>query len=1050
MNVLLKNISAWCREHILDEKWLLAPSLRAGGQWLESVARDGQPLLNLRVKTFKSVVLELAGPELAARELKLLSPSAGEILADRAWGRLASGKTRLKYLAALQPGRSLPRVLYQTLNALRLAGLGPNELRPRNFEVGEKAADLAKLLEAYMDLLRAERRADYAQATAFAREELAKNPANFAQGVTLLIPGDLGRSLRPAEKELLEAIPEERRIALAVDEPGTPDPNGGETDASLLRWISAMPRAPKPKDDGTLDVFRASGEVIEVREVLRRCVTRGIKLDEVELLHTDNDTYIPLLYELAECLGRWGDSGERMLSVTFAEGIPCRYSRPGRALSAWLSWMAEDFPQKTLVRMIQDGLLAIEGCGDEEFSQLADVLRDVNIWQGRSRYKSMLNRQIDALERQIAVGVSSSSEDDAGSSAGAVEFRRKTLDATIRLRDFVLRLIEASPEHGAPVQDMLKAAETFISKFVRCANEFDNNARNLLVIEVCELRELLSPTDLFGGFQVHAWLGALPGRARVGGSAPRAGCLHVANYLNGGHSGRAHTFIIGLDDARFPGAGMQDPLLLDTERHKISPEKLERSAQRVETRMFAFQHLVARLRGKITLGYSCRDLNDERETFPSSAILDAFRLLTVNPLADQRDLDSWLALPASFAPNEAAHSLDESEWWLWRMHDAERIADPRSLVARNFPHLGRGLLAAQKRAAPMAGEFDGIVVEAGRDHNPFAPNGPVMSSARLELLGRCPLAYFYKHVLQVSPPDDFELDPHRWLDPFESGQLLHDVFREYVALMLKSAEKPAADETALFNMLDRTVKKYVQDHPYPSETVFQKECRDMQMAMRIFMRMGNLFQPGIQPLYVETAIGAEPAGEGTPLDTIEPISITLPDKNKVRVRGRIDRVDRVGPESDNCFAVIDYKTGSSSKFKHSDPFNQGRIMQHLIYLEMSRAILQKQFPNAKLLNFSYFFAGARGTGDSMFFRPSELAEGKIILQNLCHIAAAGTFVPTDKLDDCKYCEYRAVCRDVESTTSCSKVKLGNPANAALKPFQQLRQKGGADEADSST
>src|SRR2546421_386402 len=139
MNILLKNIARVCREQILNEKWLLAPSLRAGSQWADAVTRSGQPVFNLRVKTFKSIVLELAAPEFAGRGLKLLSPSAGEILAGRAWNRLTVGKTKLRYFGTIEAGRSLPRALYETLDALRMAGLAPKELRPQKFDVSEKA-----------------------------------------------------------------------------------------------------------------------------------------------------------------------------------------------------------------------------------------------------------------------------------------------------------------------------------------------------------------------------------------------------------------------------------------------------------------------------------------------------------------------------------------------------------------------------------------------------------------------------------------------------------------------------------------------------------------------------------------------------------------------------------------------------------------------------------------------------------------------------------------------------------------------------------------------
>ena len=43
MNRLTTALSDLCRRHLLTEKWLLAPSLRAGHQWLVAVTRGGQP-----------------------------------------------------------------------------------------------------------------------------------------------------------------------------------------------------------------------------------------------------------------------------------------------------------------------------------------------------------------------------------------------------------------------------------------------------------------------------------------------------------------------------------------------------------------------------------------------------------------------------------------------------------------------------------------------------------------------------------------------------------------------------------------------------------------------------------------------------------------------------------------------------------------------------------------------------------------------------------------------------------------------------------------------
>src|SRR5262249_26045303 len=137
--------------------------------------------------------------------------------------------------------------------------------------------------------------------------------------------------------------------------------------------------APPPMKDRTVDIFCSIGEANEVREVLRRCLARGIPLDHVEILHTDSTTYLPLIYEVFWALetSDAGNSGE--LPVTFAEGISSRYSRPGRALIAWLSWIREGYPQANLVRLIREGIVTIPSKNEQSFSQLAAALRDVPI-----------------------------------------------------------------------------------------------------------------------------------------------------------------------------------------------------------------------------------------------------------------------------------------------------------------------------------------------------------------------------------------------------------------------------------------------------------------------------------------------------------------------------------------------------------------------------------------------------------------------------------------------------------------------------------------------
>ena len=73
VSILTSALKDVCRDRLLDEKWLLAPSRRIGHQWLDVVARAGQPAVNVRIKTIRSLALELAAPEITAKAVRLVS-----------------------------------------------------------------------------------------------------------------------------------------------------------------------------------------------------------------------------------------------------------------------------------------------------------------------------------------------------------------------------------------------------------------------------------------------------------------------------------------------------------------------------------------------------------------------------------------------------------------------------------------------------------------------------------------------------------------------------------------------------------------------------------------------------------------------------------------------------------------------------------------------------------------------------------------------------------------------------------------------------------------
>ncbi len=1078
MNGFISALSRASSAHLLEEKWLLAPSRRVGGQWLDQVARGGQAVVNTRLKTLKGLAIELAGPEMVRVGVTPVPDGGAVILVERVFAELRSG---FAYLGALEPGARTSETLYRSIRSLRLAGIDAANLRDASFEAAAKGREILEVLKAYVRKLRESHLADPADVLRLAASRLRNDPGAIPAGTLVLIPSS--GEWKGLEKTIIEAIPAPRRCVLEVDEPamGALDRHAATSDLDLLRWIRAPTDAPGPFGDGTVSLFHAVGEVNEVREVLRRARARGIALDEIEILHTDAKTYVPLVYETLLALetdpqletdpsletdpparekGR--SAKEVQPPVTFAEGIPCRYSRPGRALGAWAAWVRGGCPQHALVQMLREGLLEAPGGteGEPGSSQLAHALRAVGFIAERGQYLPRIDRHIAAMERQAG---DSDRDLEVGPAPG--EAREKRLRAARVLRSVISALLETVPPPAARPEEILAPAARFLEKLTRSASQLDTFARNRLLETI---RERERWTQIAGaadgaaggagggaaggatlesaGADTWEWLAALPAETSVLGSGPQPGCLHVARAIAGGHSGRPHTFAVGLDDGRFPGSGSQDPLLLDAERRRISPE-LPTASSRVEREVLELARLLSRLRGTVTFSFSSRDIVEDRDMFPSSSLLTIHRLVSGRRDDDQGGLLRSLPPPASFAPARAEEALDESEWWLWRLCGPEAVANRDEIVARQFPHLERGREAVRKRfeTADFT-EHDGRVEAAGGDLDPCSPGARAVSASQLETAGECPLRYFFKYALKIEPPEDLEPDPDRWLDPLKFGDLLHRVFEQFLGELIRMDRTPDRDRDSerILAILEERVRELSAMCPPSTASAFRRQRAELERTCRIFLAEEEAYcaRTGARPVFLEASIGLKREGHESKLDTAKPVAFPLPDGSSIQVRGRVDRVDRLGGESLHTYVVWDYKTGSSRKYKQGDPFQGGRIIQPALYVSIVEHCLKERVSrNAAVRSFGFFFPGVRARGERLEWAPGDLRAGPTTVQALARIIRLGAFLATDDEKECRYCDYKGVCGDTEAVTSASKKKLENEAEELLQPMRELRSHG---------
>jgi hypothetical protein len=207
-------------------------------------------------------------------------------------------------------------------------------------------------------------------------------------------------------------------------------------------------------------------------------------------------------------------------------------------------------------------------------------------------------------------------------------------------------------------------------------------------------------------------------------------------------------------------------------------------------------------------------------------------------------------------------------------------------------------------------------------------------------------------------------------------------------------------------------------------------------------------------------LGLSPDSEGTGsfLDTPWPVEIELARGERIRARGRVDRVDRVRDMPGSCYAVWDYKTGSSWKFRRGkakkttgeggDPFDQGRLVQNALYRALVEARLEETAsPDARVVRFGYFFPNLREHGERVVWTAAELEPGREVLSRLCAMLASGCFPFTDRAEDATYSEYATAFGDVQEAVERVGRKITNKENRALAPIRALRGYNEGDDGD---
>ncbi len=994
---ILQTLATTCREHPTREKIMILQSLTQGHIIGERLAREGVPWINFRMETPFHLATEIAGPILARNKLTLVTDVVGPAIVRNLMEEMMH-EGQAPYFGHLAEFTGLPPLLWKALKDLRMTMMTSQIISPKTFIDKSKGDEIRTLLERFEKFLTASHLIDEAGLMTIAIES---NKSTSSTNRFLFIDASVAWS--PVHQHFLDSLPGEKHFLTPefpqgllvprrlehswkpVIRQANPTQTQPPSNIERLNSLFDPVHAPPPVQDESISMFHAGGHDAEVHEVLRRAFQHNTPLDAIEIAYTAEDPYVALV---------WSTCARLDIPLTIAGGLPASLTSPGRALSGFCQWVAGGLHALDLANLLRSGAVSLpQDLGSLKAARFIE--KSISI-RGRDAYAIMLPSLI-AEEESHAL------ESEKNGDTEMAERIRERSTHLGQLHQWVTQLISSlpviTPSNNLDGAQFYRACSSFLTSSATSKNPFDAEAVIQLVSALNELAEFEKNTTPLP-ITLHQ-IADLLNSIRVGRQPPRAGALHLTPVSSMGWSGRPLTFVVGIDQGALPGSSLEDPVLLDQERGQLHPW-LATSSDRAAEALFLGASRFASLVGTLTASYTALDLREQREVYPGSLLLQLLRLQSPDhPDLSYEDLLKHLGEKRSRVPLSSQKTLEDQEWWLKTYQENNHHL--KSTAYQVFPHLQQGETASMQRHTSPPPRYDGNVPTAALTLDPRITHKPV-SASKLEELAECEYRYFLRNGLGLKPPEEHQDDGTLWLDARTKGQLLHEIFAKAVREHRDQHTPMTSEHLAL--LTNDILNTYAQLAPPPSPWIFVREQQALHRDVTIFAD----FQSGRSASLVvgiEVAFGI-PETSGEPLTHPDPIPFPLPDHQEIFLRGRIDRIDRLGSEP--RFEVMDYKTGSTWKFEQKNSsFESGNLFQYALYTFAGEYLLKKQFPQATVASFSYVFPTIKGGRAHLSPNPLPLTTLQTRIVELLESTKLGRFLMSPDKNTCDHCELRLAC-----------------------------------------
>ncbi len=1140
-----------------DEALLLAPSRGAADDLLRRLSAAGGGLLGVHAMSFAQWALQAAALDLAARDLRPITPLGTEAIAARA-ARLAEADGELERLSPVAGMPGFARSLAATIRELRSAGVPAAALME-----DESTRDLGRLLARFADEMDRFGLADRPAVLRLAAAALAEGRAAAPpRSIWLDLPlrnraqAEALRALSARSREVAATVAAgdgesmEWLTAVLGDRAATDldrDADGGEgtalgrsadggEGAGLDRDVDGAEGTDPDRDAATgegtalgrvqrfvfetgaevagaerpveeapasVDLFSAAGEgqeCVEIARRIRRAAAGGLAFDRVAILVRQPAAYLPLVEDALARAGvpAWvtrgslrpnpagraflallACAGERLSASRFAEylslgqtpkpaadGAPPKTERvlwvepageqlvlkspespePGSGIGAPTAHRsprpspgAEMAPEGSNPRSESAGRDAgrQDAADSAEDAAPAGALRVPAQWErllvdaavvgGAGRWR----KRLEGLDEEFRLQLREAADENEG--------RRGYLERQIArlgtLRDFALPLVEFLD--GLP-----ESADwgLWLDRLGELATMALRRPESVLEL-LAELRPL-SEVDEVGLAEVER---VLAERLRFSRREPpkrRYGRVFVGAVEEAAGRSFDLVFVPGLAEGVFPRRSGEDALLLDDRRRALGAAgyRLPIDVDRTRREQLLLRLAAGAAGRRLVASWPRVDLVQGRARVPSLYALDLLRaaegrLPDLDALG-RRAAAAGAAVVGWPAPEDPDEAIDEAEFDLAMLQPLlaggleaeERRGRARFLLSSN-EHLARALRARARRWRKGWFPVDGLV-DAGDEAREYLSRHRVgarsYSPTALQNFAACPYRFFLQAVLYLRPRD--ELVQIEQLDPMTRGGIFHEIqFRLFGALEEKELHPVTAARlddafAALDDVIEEAEREYRDRLAPPIERVWTAEFEGLRGDLRGWLRQVADEGGGWTPVHAELGFGLARSRERDPRSVRQPAEV----QDGAQLRGSIDLVEA---DAAGRLRVTDHKTGGARHAGRGLVIGGGKVLQPALYSLAAEAVLGRDVASGRL-----FYCTQRGGYRVASVPLDERSRGAVrrMLATVDSALEEGFLPAAPDKDECRYCDYRAVCGPYEELRVAAKQRR------RLEPLHALR------------